>query len=56
MKSHRNSWLEPLHHIVDLNQLDGRLKLLPLLAAFLSWHSCAMTLPDIGASFTKWKG
>ena len=55
-KSHCDPLLGPLHHVVDSNQLDDTLKLLPLHAGFLSRHCCAMTLPDIEASFTKRKG
>ena len=45
-----------LPHVVDSNQLDGMLELLPCMPAFLSCQCCAMTLPDIEASFTKRKG
>ena len=55
-KSLCNPLLESLHHVVDSDQLDDTLKLLPLHAGFLSRHCCAMTLPDIEVSFTKRKG
>jgi len=55
-KSHCIPSLRLLHPLVDSNQFDGMLKLVPLLAGFLSCQCCAMTLANIEASFTKRKG